>query len=393
MARERSSRRRRGVAAVALVLLPGAALAALSVGSAVFDQARLGRFPDTAAAVLAPCCRLAAFDPAANPARALAEAPLAAFPFWDAARHATATGDATRARSLAREAVRRDPRLAAARLWLAQDAISTGRFDAALDHLDWLYAVAPDARTGIATAIAQLAMTPVSRAVVERRATSSPHWLPSVIETLVRLKADPGTLFRVSGGADVRSGVATGDKSAIIRDLIARKDYDRAYLAWVATLPAGAVGPVGYVYDQGFRNLPGLQPFNWTLLDSDVASVDYASGGGAIISYFGNGQARFLEQSVLLPPGAYRLTVVAGVSSDGDANKAIWAISCGTGQAALASLPITAKGAPAPAGVTFRVPADCPIQTVSLEGAPSDYPATTEIKVTSVTVVKDGGAR
>ena len=306
---------------------------------------------------------------------------------------ARSAGNMTLARRLAEEAVHRDPRLAAARLWLAQDAISQGRFEDAINHLDWLYAVAPDARATIATAIAQLAGVPRARAVVERHAALSPSWLEPVVENLIWLKADPGTIFRVSGGMDVRPGLLVGGKSAIIRDLLARKDYDRAYLAWVANLPPNLVGSVGYVYDGLFQHLPGLPPFNWNLVDSDVASVDFAGGGGANISYFGNGQAHFLDQTVMLPPGTFRVRMVAALSSEGqgEPNKATLTLACAAGSSAgLASVPVPAKAVPVPAEATFSVASDCPIQTVSLDGTPSEYPVTTQITVKSIMIVKTG---
>ncbi len=317
----------------------------------------------------------------------LAAAPLAAFPFWEASKRASLVGDVAQARRLADEAVRRDPSLAPARQWLAQDALARGKFDEAITHLDWLFAVAPESRGAIAKAIAQLALIPAARPMVERRAASSPAWLQSVVDNLILMKADPGTIFRLTGGINVRSGVAVDDKSTMIRDLISRREYDLAYLAWVSNLPPDAVGSVGYVYDGMFKNLPGLPPFNWNLVDSDVASVDYASGGGVTISYFGNGQAHFLDQTVMLPPGSFRLRIVAGLSSDGEPSKATLTVTCGAGsKAVLASLPIAVSGSPRSAQAIVNVPQDCPIQTLGLDGAPAEYPAPSRIIVKSVVI-------
>lgn len=370
---------------MAAVLGLSIAAGLLVVATARFDYVRLGHFPDTADSILFPCCQ--ALGPQAG--AALVQAPLAAYPFWDASQRARGGGDTARARRLAEEAVRRDPRLVAARLWLAQDAISLGRFDSALGHLDWLYANAPAARPMIGTAIAQLAMLPAARPTVERHAALSPDWLQSVVDTLIRLKADPGTIFRISGGGAMRSGLLRDDKVAFIRDLIARKDYDQAYLAWVSNLPPNAVGAVGYVYDQTFRNLPGLPPFSWNLADSDAASVDYASGGGLSISYFGNTPAHFLDQTLMLPPGTFRLRIVSSVQSEGEPNKATLSLTCAAeSNAVLATVPISSKGSPAAVAAIVHVMPNCPIQTLSLDGAPSEYPVTTQIDVKSVAIDK-----
>ncbi|MDO7840932.1 hypothetical protein [Sphingomonas immobilis] len=375
----RASALRKGV--VLVLALAAIVLIALT---AQFNYLRLGIFPHDVRQATYPCCGGAA----GKPADQLAQIPLAAGPLVAEATRLKQS-DPARARKLMLAAVARDPLSPEARAWLAADAAMRGDFPDTIVQLDWLYTLDAGSRPRAAKALAGLARFPASQAAVSAFAKRQPIWLNAVAEELVRSDADPAILFRVLGGAGPRINGSDkgGYDASVIDQLIKRKQYDLAYLAWVTQLPEGALDKVGYVYDGQFAKLPGSPPFNWRLTDNGEATVDYTKGGGLQVSYFGDGASQFAAQTLLLPPGAYRIAAAANRSGKADGNLAFFTLACAaTPDTPLVTLDIPVGNAPARIGGNVTIADGCDVQVLALAGRPSDYPSTMQIAVTSVAI-------
>ncbi|MBX9729926.1 MAG: hypothetical protein K2X59_01240 [Sphingomonas sp.] len=351
-----------------------------------FDLGRSGRFPHHADEVLGPVKQW--LPGTGGAAGQLASAPLAAFPLWEEGARLGRRGETDRARRLIAEAVRRDPQLVEARLWLASDALQHRLFARALHQLDWLYTLVRPARPQIAVVLAQLAQEPGAEPSMIAFADRQPIWRQSVVSELMRSNAAPALIFRLLGGADGRAGSTLVGQSGLVATLVARGRYDQAYLAWVAALPASALPSIGYIYDDHFRQLPGALPFNWTLADSPDASVDFVKGGGLEISYFGEKPAHLLDQLLVLPPGRYRFIATAHSLGSSESSRIGWALVCGDDQTRLlgmADVPVAPK--PVTRGFAFAVAADCPAQRLSLDGTPAEISGAAEMKIRTVRIV------
>lgn len=360
--------------------------AATILVSVPFDLGRSGRFPHRAEEVLGPAYPW--LPGRGGAAGQLAWAPLAAFPLWEEGARLGRRGETVRARRLIAEAVRRDPQLVDARLWLANDALQHRLYARALDQLDWLYTLVRPARPQISVALAELAQEPAAQSSIIAFASRQPLWRQSVISELLRSKADPALIFALLGGADGRTGSTLVGQSGLVATLVARGRYDQAYLAWVAALPASALTSIGYVYDDHFRQLPGALPFNWTLANSPDASVDFVKGGGLEISYFGEKPAHLLDQLWVLPPGRYRFIATAHSLGSSESSKIGWTLFCGDDQTRLlgmAEVPVASK--PVSRGFAFAVTADCPAQRLSLDGTPAEISGAAEMQIRTVRIV------
>lgn len=370
----------------------GLAAAAVVAQSAAFDYGRAGHFPHYASDVLGPLPKL--LHSATTPAEQLARAPLAGFALFEEGERQAKAGNLAGARALVREAARRDPQLFEARLWLANDAVREAHYPEAVRQFDWLFAIGDSARPAITPLMVALAKIPQAQPAFEAYAARKPIWLQGVADGMMQPGGDPAFVFRLLGGTGGHEGASEVGKSALVASLVARQQYDAAYLAWVSSLPQSALGAVGYVYDNNFRQLPGALPFNWNLSSSDMASVDFLKEGGVQISYYGDGPAHLLEQTLTLPQGHFKFVARATNASDRDANHVAWSISCiGGATATLGRLDLPVAPTSQAHGVMFTVPANCPAQKLSLDGTPSEYPASANVEIKAVAITRSDGGR
>lgn len=367
------------------LIVVGCVLAAFCLVTASFDLARYGAFPHDRTALIDPVtARSSANHSAADD---LAKAPLAALPLWEEAVRRDQRGDTARARRLMIEIVRRNPLFLEARGWLAVDAAKRGNYAEAVRQFDWLYVLSPAARPQIVTALATLARVPGGGPEIARLARRKPIWLTAVAGELIGSPAAPAVVFELLGGANARAGSDAIESSGLVASLVRRQQFDQAYLAWVTSLPETALSSVGYVYDGDFKKLPGAQPFNWTLVESDAATVDFGKRGGVEIAYFGDKPTQLLAQLLVLPPGRYRLDVRANNVVEPDGNQAGWSLYCGDDRARLigrVDVPV-APGA-VWRSIAFAVPQNCPAQTLSLDGASTEFVSAAAITLKAVRI-------
>lgn len=348
--------------------------------------ARNGHVPRLAQEMARLCCTPATTLAGLPPGEQLASAPLAAFPLVDAALRAAAAKDPARARASMTAAVRRDPRLAPARFWLAQDALANNRLQEAIEHLDWLYAIDQGSRAKFVEALAGIATLPGGVAAMRGYARRNPDWRKLVVERLVAIGASPAVTYAiVKPDADP---ISSGG-GALINGLLARRDYERAYLAWLTQLPAGSVKDVGYIYDGNFRGLPGSPPFNWAITTWGDVSTDFTRNG-AHVSYFGEAPAQILQQVTVLAPGRYVLEVTAKSLSAADANPVNATMACLEQPAVpLATIRLPGSGATTRMSARFVVPAGCAAQSIAFVGTPAEFPKPAEFTILSVAIRND----
>lgn len=104
------------------------------------------------------------------------------------------------------------------------------------------------------------------------------------------------------------------------------------------------------------------------------------------VLYYGRGNATLASQLLLLPPGAYRLSVpVSGTPAQ---RSLAWTVSCMRGGKKLMELEL---GSSATAQRTFEVPAaDCPAQSLELKGRAQDMPQETDVRIGPLTLERVG---
>ena len=307
-----------------------------------------------------------------------------------AALRASISGQAVVAQSLMTELLHRDPRSRPARLWLMNHALQAGDLGRAASQVDRLLALNPHMQVQYFPILADLARRRGGERPVASLLARNPPWREYFLGYLTTRDVGRDLIFRLTAGPTAVAGAGgSGAQAALLQSLVARGDYDGAYLAWINFLPEGALAKVAPVYDGEFAGLPGPQPFNWSFNDGEAASVGIESGQGLQIDYSGTKAVRMAGQTLLLKPGQYRFDYVAHGSGGGgdDSGSVAWHIQCLPGGSGMLDLPITGvTDRPVPHGARFTVPAGCNAQLLTLEGAAGGFPQSQSIWFTRVSV-------
>lgn len=293
-------------------------------------------------------------------------------------------GEVARAQSLMTLAVRSDGRALRARLWLMDRALRTRDYRSAIDHFDRLVWVGPTGTTGLIDAMTAIVRDPASHAPLARKLATNPQWRGSFLYALNKQGVSPDVIYQLTPQDSARTQVLF-EQSALLQSLLKNGEYERAYLAWINFLPEASLKKLGPVYDPQFDKLPGPLPFNWQVTDGGEGSSEFSKPHGLTVSYLGTGPAALTEQTLLLSPGRYRLSVVASGADEN--NQLAWTVTC-AGAGELQKLPLSGlKDAPQRYTTQFDVPADkCGAQRLALMGSPTEFPRTGNALIESVAV-------
>lgn len=296
-----------------------------------------------------------------------------------AALNAGALGDAARRFS---EAIRRNPRNEAARIWLADRAMTAGDAAQAIAHLESLMRLDRERTEIWLRALATVANSPTGLAALEAHIRASdpvPGWAPQLI---ARLNASPALSLET---LTPLNRLTSQTQAGFLQRVDAERGTKAAYQAWRAFSFEEGAGAVDWPYDPLFQSMPGSAPFNWSLRNN---LAEFAQGGGLEVTYLGRGVAPYADQVMLLDPGRYRFE--ARLSGEGSANGGgfAWQMSCKAPSISLGKVDIHDLG---PANrvysFDFSVPdTACDAQVLILRGAPGEFPVRARAKIESVAI-------
>lgn len=246
-------------------------------------------------------------------------------------------------------------------LWLLNQGLATGNPAMAAQRGDALLRQRLF-RDEVLAAFASLAADPAGvRAIAERLAADPPWRRALLVESDSLEPSAQLALLR----ALRRQGMALSDEEAAVPTarLLATGQAAQARAAWTELTAAG--GPLG---DGGFDRLakrgeqPAPAPFEWRLVPLLGARVyaDSAQGPGLHIEAEAGSAGTIAEQTLVLAPGAYRLSAQVRPPSPG----LRFVLSCaGAGELPLAGE--AEPGAP-PVELAFRVPRSCRVQVLGI---------------------------
>ena len=317
-------------------------------------------------------------------------APLLAEPFYAASMTSQARGRLSEAIARMEQATRRDPRLVQGHLLLIEQYAKAGRLAEATSEIAIaLRLPLPD---GVAerlmAALYQMSTDPRASAALARIFATNPAWRPSFVDYVSSRGDNPELLFKTLNESAARATApgSSSEQTSFLEGLLAKKDYDRAYLAWVNFLPASVVDRATLVYDPDFRKLPGPAPFNWTLLSNEGASAEMTDGsrvppGTALsVNFFGSGITHIAVQTLLAPPGNYQLSITAAGNSESALGGIFaWQVACLPGGTPIARLEFAGlKDRPITRRIAVTIPTtECGAQSLTLLGIPGETSAQT----------------
>jgi len=302
------------------------------------------------------------------------QVPLASEPFLIHGAVAQMDGRDQRAERLYLEARSRDPRSPAARYFLTERYLRTGRVEPALTEMAVLSRLT--GAVGVfAPALAAYAKTPGAVRPLRRFFRAAPEFEPFVLSNLAADARNLGlitALWTRSPGADPQAHAQW--QGQLVAKLVEAGDFRRAHAAWREFAGLGNVAPG--VFNPEFRKLAAPPPFNWTF--GSAGGLAQPAGSGQLeLIYIGRDEAVLAEQMLMLAPGRYAI----GMQVSGDVKPGsgiAWSIECATaGKQSLLALPLDRQSAGRLRGA-FTVPAGCPAQRLRLSGSPGDFPRTVE---------------
>lgn len=384
-----------GIRSIKLVVLALGLLALSVMATAQFATPASSLFGWSYSATAEELARVQARAPtdariATLAVRALRDQPIAAEPLIAAA---LAAGDlkSSSAAEQMREAKRRQPRIVAVRAWLATHYLSQQDYRRAFVELNRLVALRPDMAKALNPVLLSAARTPGGWREVNRAAAAGPAWKASFVTDLMQRQTDESenAAFALIAGDGAGRAKQDNLQQLLLQRLVARGEYERAYLAWLNFLPVEAMAGVGLVYDPEFRRMPGLPPFNWSILPTDAGLAEYAVGGGIDLRFYGTATAPLLRQTILLPPANYALTVAARNATGSESGATIVVgVQCAGTKTALAEIPLSGLGAELRSyGAVVTVPEQgCPAQSLTIVGSPGDAAGEVNAHVRSISL-------
>ena len=281
------------------------------------------------------------------------------------------TGEARRVFAYAQKLSRRDFQT---QLWAIEDAVGRGDIPGALKHYDLALRISTDAPALLFPVLASAIEDPDIRAALAATLARNPAWAPGFIGYLAGPATAPRLMAALFNGLRRRGGTlapsaATATVNGLFRD-------DAVGEAWrfYTSIRRGADRRSSR--DPGFTaDLEAPSVFDWTPVNDGTlsTSIQPAAGGGVFeFSAPSSIGGVLLQQVQLLPPGDYRIIGRSSAIEQSERALPYWVMTCRDGrELGRVVVPNSARANGGFAG-RFRVPADCPVQTLALLARASD---------------------
>jgi hypothetical protein len=254
---------------------------------------------------------------------------------------------------------------------LANAAMKNGDGERFVVLLDQLWRVDPQNRAAYAGAMASIARDPAGAALLLDGLGQSTPLAVAAADKLLPTVNDFDLLMKVGA-------LAPKLQHGVIDRFVKEQGLEPAFVAWLSFLPASEIEQFSWPYDPAFIGSEAPAPFNW-----DVRSgAERIAEGGLLVRYPGRGSMTFVRQTMLLGPGAYRLSSQMDGELSESGGSLVWQVQCLAdksviGQVRLSELTRTLSTQT----LQFSVPTSgCPVQLLSLEGSPG--PLTSRARAT-----------
>jgi len=286
-----------------------------------------------------------------------------------------ARGDTADARRLLAYAQMLSRRNVPTLLWSIEDAVGRGDIPGALRWYDIALRTHPDLSEILYPVLAQASRDAAIRAALVRTLAAKPPWSASYVGFAAAQRDDPQNTAALFAGLRARGvAIPPAAQTSVVGVLL---DAGNVYEAWryYTAIRPGATR--SRARDPRFATLLDTpSAFDWiTLSDNSLAASIQRTRDGGVFEFAAPASigGPVLQQVQLLPAGTYRLSG----HSDGIAQEAralpYWTLTCRTDARELGrvAMPNSAQAGGAFAG-TLTVPANCPVQVLTLFVQASD---------------------
>lgn len=245
---------------------------------------------------------------------------------------------ATRARY--ETAARRTPRDPGVRGWLATQALQSGDYPAAVDHLDALLTVVPGQRRELLELIAQLAQDPAFADALAAQLVEQPRWRRAILRATNASRL-PDAADNLHGALRARGGLDADEAMRWIDGMLRDGRWGSAYARWISGLESVPERlPVPWNGD--FGRAPSSSGFDWRVRRVPGVLFDRIDAGGgrqaARLRFLGRAVASpGLEVPLLLAPGEHVLRLRARTVHLRSDQGLEWRLTCSDGRTRIAS--------------------------------------------------------
>lgn len=270
----------------------------------------------------------------------LAREPALGRAFGILARAEDGQGGIERDRARYAAAARRAPRDPQVRGWLATDALQSGDYAAAADHLDALLTVAPAQRKPLLDLIAQLAQDPAFADALAEHLVQRPQWRSAILRATTASKL-PESADNLHGALRARGGLDAKETARWIDGMLRGGRWGSAYARWASGLQ-DAPERLPVPWNGDFGRAPSSSGFDWRVRRVPGVLFDRIDLDGgrraARLRFLGRAVGQTgLEVPMLLAPGEHVLRLRArtrGLRSDQGLE---WQLVCSDGRTRIAS--------------------------------------------------------
>ncbi|MEN1957903.1 hypothetical protein [Luteimonas changyuni] len=285
----------------------------------------------------------------------LAREPALGRAFGILARAEDGQGDAAADRARYQAAARRAPRDPQVRGWLATQALQSGDFAAAADHLDALLTVAPAQRRDLLKLIAELAQDQDFADALASHLLQRPQWRQAILRAATASRL-PTAADNLHGALRAEGGLAGDEAARWIDGMLRDGRWGSAYARWVSGL-ADPPARLPVPWNGSFGRAPSSAGFDWRVrrtpgvlvqrieLDRPVPAT--ATGPAepadparhaARLRFLGRPVANTgLEVPLLLAPGEHLLQLRARTRDLRSDQGLEWTLTCSDGRTRIAS--------------------------------------------------------
>ncbi len=222
-------------------------------------------------------------------------------------------GDEARAATFLNAAAQRSIRESVAIYWLMRKSHEAKDFASAVYCADALLRTRSQAGQYVMPMLVELAENSDATGALKKTLLKNPPWRSSFLSALAQRASDPrATLELVLAIKEAGAPLSADEFRSFVNALIARKEYELAYYAWLQFLPVEQLTSTGFLFNGSFEVTPSGLPFDWIMHGGSGVSIDIVQrsdlGGQRALSIeFGHGRVEFpgVQQLTMLAPGTY----------------------------------------------------------------------------------------
>ncbi|WP_245486062.1 hypothetical protein [Mesorhizobium sp. M7A.F.Ca.US.010.02.1.1] len=259
-------------------------------------------------------------------------------------------------------------------------SIEVGDLSKAVAEIDTLLRRWPDRFPVIAAGLPAILSNPDGYQAVLAALRIEAPWRSNLFSALGKdprgLRVANQLLLDLAGSS---SRPTSKELSAVIDGYIRQKEYEAAYRLFLFSLSDQERTLAGYIFNGGFEHILSDKPFDWQVRDRSGLEITFAgardvgeSDSGATVRFLNTPvKNAALEQYVELPPGSYRISLIASARNLKLPKQLFWSIRCAdpAGEIARFNIPEGTFNR-RQLSLDFAIgPGACPMQLLRLETA------------------------